>query len=154
MCVFKHFKRQGTESINELSELDNLLYCAWNWLKISHESFFQPKKSDFILNQYFPYEDIDYSILGVRASQNTAFGFLKLENFISGRAHRHLGPAQPRRRSPRPLSPASRDAQRLLLATEPSLQLGWMLPSVLALKSCTFFILLKYCCCFLQLSSS
>lgn len=52
MCVFKHFKRQGTESINELSELDNLLYCTWNWLKISR-IIFSTKKIRFYSKSIF-----------------------------------------------------------------------------------------------------
>lgn len=73
-------------------------------------------KTDFTLNQYFPYEDIDYSIFCVRASQNIAFGFVKLEHFISSWVNMNFDLAQPWCCFPWLLSPWAMLCSRITLS--------------------------------------
>lgn len=80
--------------MSSLSKIICYIVLGIDW-KFHMNHFFHKKTPDFILNQYFPYEDIDYSIFCVRASQNIAFGLVKLEHFISSWVNIHFDLAQP-----------------------------------------------------------
>lgn len=115
--------------MSSLSKVICYIVLGIDW-KFHMNHFFHQKPPDFILNQYFPYEHIDYGIFCVRASQNIAFGFVKLEHFIRSWANVKFDLAQPWRCFPRPLSPPA----TLCSCTAPSpLRGGWPAPPTLLL---------------------